>query len=458
MPREKRLFGTDGIRGTANIEPMTAETALKLGRAAAYVYRKNDRPHRFVIGKDTRLSGYLFENSLAAGICSMGDDVMLVGPLPTPGIAFITRSLRADAGIVISASHNPYEDNGIKFFSDAGLKLPDPLEARIEQLVFSGEIDSIRPTAHAIGKAFRIDDAAGRYVEFAKNSLPRGMEFAGLKIVIDCANGANYKVAPAAMKELGADLHVLGDKPDGVNINRGCGSLYPEKTVMKVKETGADVGFAFDGDGDRVIAVSEKGEILDGDHLLAVCGIYLKETGRLRADTVVTTVMANMGLDQTLKKHGIATVKTRVGDRYVAEAMHASGALLGGEQSGHIIHTEFNTTGDGLITALQVVRIMIERGRKLSELSRQLFKFPQYIQNIKVSRKPPLDHFPEILEERKKVEAILGEKGRILMRYSGTEPVVRIMIESSREFNIQELTHPLVAALRRNLNGNVKDG
>ena len=449
---EKKLFGTDGVRGEANIEPMTAETALKLGRAFSYVFKQEDRPHRFIIGKDTRLSGYLLENALASGICAMGNDVMLVGPLPTPAIAFITRSLRADAGIVISASHNPYQDNGIKFFSHKGTKLSDEIESQIEKLVYSDELSSTKPKADAIGKAFRIDDAAGRYVEFVKNSLPKGMDFTGLKIVIDCANGADYKVAPAVFKELGADLIVIGDKPNGVNINKDCGSLYPEVTAMKIKEHNADIGFAFDGDGDRVIVIAENGDILDGDHILAIAALYLKETKQLEKNTVVTTVMANMGLDKVLIDNDIKLVKTGVGDRKVMESMNKLGSILGGEQSGHIIFKDYNSTGDGLITAVQMVKIMLEKKKKISELASVLPKFPQYIQNIRVKTKTLLSSVKEIIEEKEKVESILGDNGRILMRYSGTEPVIRIMIESMKEFNIHDLTNDLILAVKNNLN------
>ena len=454
-PAHKKLFGTDGIRGIANIDPMTAEMALKIGRAAAYVFKQDERPHRFLIGKDTRLSGYMIETALVAGICSMGDDALLVGPLPTPGIAYITRSLRADAGIVISASHNPYEYNGIKFFFHNGYKLPDAVEKQIEELVFSGEIDSIRPTAHAVGKAYRIDDAPGRYVEFVKSSLPKGMYFTTLKVVLDCANGATYKVAPAVFRELGADITVIGDEPNGTNINKDCGSLYPEQLIMKVKELKADMGFAFDGDGDRVMAVTGNGDLLDGDHILAMCGIFLKENNLLKSNTIVTTVMANMGLDETLQNSGIELIKTKVGDRYVMESMGDAGAVFGGEQSGHIIFKDYNTTGDGLITALQMARIVVEKKQSLSDLSKVLSKFPQYIQNIKVSKKTPFENFPEILTQKKKVEKMLAGKGRLLLRYSGTEPMIRVMIECKHEINMNEVTRDLVAAIKKNLGGGV---
>ncbi len=447
----KKLFGTDGIRGIANCEPMTAEMALRLGRAVAYVFKQNEGKHRFVIGKDTRLSGYMFESALVAGICSMGEDAILVGPLPTPAIAFITKSLRADAGIVISASHNLFEDNGIKFFSPTGYKLSDPLEAKIEELVLSGAIDSIRPTGHGIGKAYRIDDAGGRYVEFVKNSVPKGMTFDHLKVVLDCANGASYKVAPSAFRELGAQLTVLSDEPDGININANCGSLYPEILAMAVKERKADLGFAFDGDADRMIAVTETGEILDGDHVLAMSAVFLKEQNLLGSTPVVTTLMSNMGLDQVLKKHGIPLIKTQVGDRYVMEAMNESGALLGGEQSGHIIFHEHSSTGDGLITALQIMRILTQKKQKLSELAKILIKAPQYIQNVRVSFKKPLEECPDIIHERNAVESFLGDQGRIVMRYSGTEPMIRIMIESIQELNMKDLTYPLVSAIKRHL-------
>jgi phosphoglucosamine mutase len=419
----------------------------------AYIFQQDERKHRFVIGKDTRLSGYMFENALVAGICSMGEDAILVGPLPTPAIAFITRSLRADAGIMISASHNFFEDNGIKIFSPTGYKLPDPVEMKIEELILSGILDDIRPTGHGIGKAYRIDDAGGRYVEFVKNSVPKGMTFDHWKVVLDCANGASYKVAPAAFRELGAQLTILSDDPNGTNINAGCGSLYPENLAMIVKEQKADMGFAFDGDADRIIAVTETGEILDGDHLLAMSAIFLKEQNLLGTSPVVTTVMSNMGLDQVLKKHEIPLIKTQVGDRYVMEAMHESGALLGGEQSGHIIFHEYNSTGDGLITALQIMRMLTHKKQKLSELAKILVKFPQYIQNVRVSAKKPLEECLEIMQERKALETLLGDQGRIVMRYSGTEPIIRIMIESIQELNMKALTYPLVTAIKRHLNG-----
>ncbi len=324
---------------------------MKLGRAAAYVFRNGRARHRIVIGKDTRLSGYMLESALTSGICSMGMDVLLVGPLPTPGIAFITRSLRADAGVVISASHNPYEDNGIKFFSRDGLKLPDEVEDRLEELITSGEIDHIRPTAGEVGKAFRVDDAVGRYIEFVKSTFPKGMTLEGMKVVVDCANGAAYKVTPWVLKELGAEVFVLHDKPDGSNINAGCGSLHSEVIQKAVVEQGADVGIAHDGDADRVIFCDEKGRDFDGDKVMALCAIDMKKRKTLAKNTVVATVMSNLGLELALKKAGITLVRTAVGDRYVVEEMLRQGYNLGGEQSGHVVFMDYNTTGDGIITA-----------------------------------------------------------------------------------------------------------
>jgi phosphoglucosamine mutase len=358
----RRLFGTDGVRGVANLEPMTSETAMQLGRAAAHIFMRRAGRHQIVIGKDTRISGYMLESALTAGICSMGVDVLLVGPMPTPAIAFLTRSLRADAGVVISASHNPYQDNGIKFFSSDGFKLPDEVEARIEELIVSDEISHLRPTADLIGKAYRLDDAEGRYIEFTKRSLPKDLDFQGLKLVVDCANGAAYKVAPTVLRELGAKVEVIGNKPDGMNINASCGAVHPEQLQEAVCHHKADIGIALDGDADRSIFVCEQGTIVDGDHVMAALGLDLHHNGLLAKQTLVGTLMSNFGLELSMAKAGIKLVRTPVGDRYLLERMLAEGYNFGGEQSGHFIFLDHNTTGDGLISALQM--LSLSSGRK----------------------------------------------------------------------------------------------
>lgn len=431
-----KIFGTDGVRGVANIEPVTAETALKLGRAAAHVFsqssgqgkRSNDRT-TIVIGKDTRLSGYMLENALAAGVMSLGADVILIGPLPTPGVAYITRSLRADAGIVLSASHNPYEDNGIKFFRHDGYKLDDVLERQIENLVFSGEIENIRPTAGKIGRATRIDDALGRYVEFAKASFPRGRTLEGMRIAVDVGNGAAYKSTPCILRELGADAIIAHNTPNGRNINRDCGSTHPEEIQRIVKETGADVGITHDGDADRALLCDENGEIVDGDEIMAIASIDFIRQGRLKNNTLVATVMSNFGLDETLRKHDGTVLRAKVGDRYVIEAMMKGDLNVGGEQSGHMIFRDYSTTGDGIISALQVLRIMVETGKKLSELKRCLQKYPQAQRNLKVKAKPALEEMPQVLRLVQEAERELDGAGRVLLRYSGTEPKIRLLIE-----------------------------
>ncbi len=441
---KRKLFGTDGVRGVANIEPVTAETALKLGRAAAHVFSES-RAHfhregrgTIVLGKDTRLSGYMLENAMVAGITSLGVDVLLIGPLPTPGVAYITRSLRADAGIVLSASHNPYEDNGIKFFRHDGYKLDDAVEARIEHLVFSGEIENIRPTAGKIGKAMRIDDAVGRYVEFAKQSFPRGLTLESLKVAVDCANGAAYKSTPAILKELGADLFVAHNKPNGTNINADCGSTHPSEIQRLVKETGAHVGITHDGDADRALLCDENGEIVDGDEIMAIAAVDYLRSGRLHNKTLVATVMSNFGLDETLKAHGGHIFRTKVGDRYVIEAMMRDDLNVGGEQSGHMIFRDFGTTGDGIVSALQILRIMIETGKPLSELKKVLRKYPQAQRNLKVREKPPVEELPGIQSLLDEAEKALDGRGRVLLRYSGTEPKIRLLIEGREETLINQ--------------------
>jgi phosphoglucosamine mutase len=443
-----RLFGTDGVRGVANREPMTPETVVKLGRAAAHVFKAPGDRRSIVIGKDTRLTGYMLETALTAGITSMGVDVLLVGPLPTPGIAFITRSLRADAGIVISASHNAFEDNGIKFFSAEGLKLPDALEAQIEELISTGAIDEIRPGAHEIGKAFRIQDAAGRYIEFAKNSFPKRLTLRGVKIVVDCAHGAAYKVSPTILRELGAEVVALNVSPDGVNINAGCGSLHPEGVQHAVVAEGAHIGFAHDGDGDRVLVVDEQGGLVDGDQIMALCALDMLARGELACRTVVATVMSNYGLDVAMREAGIRIVRTSVGDRYVLEEMLRHGYPLGGEQSGHVIFAEHNTTGDGIITALQVLAVMLRAGKPVSELAACMRRFPQVLENVRIRRRAELDGLPAVQTAVRAAEAAVAGSGRVLVRFSGTEPVVRVMVEGPDEAVIRGLSAEIARAIR----------
>jgi phosphoglucosamine mutase len=444
----RKLFGTDGVRGVANLEPMTSETAMQLGRAAAHIFMRRAGRHQIVIGKDTRLSGYMLEAALISGLCSMGVDVLLVGPMPTPAIAFLTRSLRADAGVVISASHNPYQDNGIKFFSSDGFKLPDEVEARIEQLIVTNEIHHLRPTADAIGKAFRIDDAEGRYIEFVKRSVPRDLDFQGMRLVIDCANGAAYKVAPAVLRELGAKVDVLCDKPDGMNINAGCGAVHPEQLQDAVLAHGADLGIALDGDADRAIFVCEQGKIVDGDHVMAALALDLQARGLLAKSTVVGTVMSNFGLEIAMAKAGITLVRTPVGDRYLMERMLSNGYNFGGEQSGHFIFLDHNTTGDGLISALQILSLMKRTQKPLSELAGAMAAVPQVLMNVEVREKRDLAGLPDIQRAIEMGERQLNGTGRILVRYSGTESVLRIMVEGERDVTIREVAEHLVQIVR----------
>ncbi len=449
----KKLFGTDGVRGVANVYPMTTEMAMQLGRAAAYIFKNGHRRHRIVIGKDTRISGYMIENALAAGICSMGVDVLLVGPLPTPGIANITSSMRADAGVVISASHNAFQDNGIKFFSRDGFKLPDEMELKIEELIFSKKIDSLRPVATEVGKAYRIDDAVGRYVVFLKSSFPKELDLAGMKIVLDCANGAAYKVAPAVLEELGAEVILLGAKPNGTNINAGCGSLHPEVISEAVKEHRADLGIALDGDADRVIFVDEFGNEVDGDHIMAICATDMLKQKKLRKGTLVSTVMSNMGLDIALKKAGGKVIKTAVGDRYVVEEMRKGGYNLGGEQSGHMIFLDYSTTGDGVQSALQVLAVMRRTGKTLSELAEVMIPLPQVLVNVRVAEKKDILIIPEIARLIKGIEEKLQDEGRILIRYSGTEPLLRIMLEGQDKYQITAFAKEIADLVEKKLGG-----
>jgi phosphoglucosamine mutase len=450
----KKLFGTDGVRGVANVEPVTAETALKLGRAAAHVFKsrapiaKGRGRHTIVVGKDTRLSGYMLENAISAGILSMGVDVLVIGPLPSPGVAYITRSLRADAGIVLTASHNSYEDNGIKFFRDDGYKLDDEIERQIEHLVFSGEIEKIRPTADAIGKAMRIDDALGRYVEFAKAAFPKGMTLEGLRVVVDAGNGATYKSTPCVLRELGAQVTTLNNTPDGANINKGCGSTYPEVVCGYVKQLGADVGISHDGDGDRVQLCDEAGNLVDGDDVLAITALDWLARGELRKKTLVATVMSNLGLDHTIRNAGGQVVRTQVGDRYVLEEMLKGDYNVGGEQSGHLIFRDFTPTGDGIVSALQVLRIMMDTGKPLSELRKACTKFPQIVVNMRVKEKPSWDTLPDVMQLVKEVEAKLNGQGRVLLRYSGTEPKARLLIEGPDGGQIKTFADEIAGRIR----------
>lgn len=446
-----KLFGTDGIRGTVNKHPMTPETVLRIGMAAAHVLRAEQGRNMILIGKDTRLSGYMIESALTSGICSMGMNVTLVGPLPTPGIAFLTRTLRLDAGIVISASHNLFEDNGIKFFSSDGFKLPDGIERKIEELVLDDGLQKDRPKGSHIGKAYRLDDATGRYIEYIKSTLPRGMTFEGMKIVIDCANGAAYKTTPWLLRELGAIVTSINDKPDGVNINLGCGSLNIERLQKEVKLHKADIGIAHDGDADRAIFCDEKGRIVDGDKIIGMWAVEMKRKGMLKGNTVVSTVMSNLGLEKYLEKNGIKLMRTRVGDRYVVEKMIEGGFKLGGEQSGHIVFLDYNTTGDGPLTTVQVLYLMKERNSCLSRLASEIKLYPQILKNVEVEHKHDIKAIPEIEEAIKVAEEKLDGKGRILVRPSGTEPKIRVMLEGEDMKLITKLARDISKVIKEKM-------
>jgi phosphoglucosamine mutase len=456
MNKPKKIFGTDGVRGTANIEPVTAETALKLGRAAGHVFKNLEShsrgrgKHKIVIGKDTRLSGYMLENAISSGILSMGVDVLFIGPLPTPGVAYVTRSLRADAGIVITASHNPYDDNGIKFFRADGYKLDDQIEAKIEGLVFSGEIENIRPTAGEIGKAVRIDDALGRYIEYAKTSFPRGLTLEGLRVVADCAHGAAYKSTPCVLRELGAEVIVYGNQPDGMNINKGCGSMHPEEMCRRVREHGAHLGIAHDGDADRVLLCDETGTMIDGDDIMAIAAREMLTAGNLAHRTLVATVMSNAGLDAFLAEHGGKVVRTAVGDRHVIDEMLRHGYCLGGEQSGHMIFRDYSTTGDGLVCALQILRIMKTLDQPLSKLARCWARYPQLTVNIRVREKKPFEQLDGVLALVAAAEAeVEAGGGRVLLRYSGTEPKARLLIEGREQSVLERHSRIICEAIKR---------
>ncbi|MBI5248407.1 MAG: phosphoglucosamine mutase [Desulfomonile tiedjei] len=455
VEHEKSLFGTDGVRGVANQEPMTAETALKLGRALAFVTQSasgqsTTRP-KILIGKDTRLSGYMLETALSSGICSMGVDVLLVGPMPTPGVAFLTVSMRCDAGAVISASHNPFEDNGIKFFARDGFKLSDEMEIEIERLVEFNASDFRRPSPERIGKAFRIDDALGRYVVFCKNTLPKDMTLGGMQIAVDCANGAAYKAAPLVFEELGAHVTSLGVSPNGTNINKNCGSLHPGQLCDHVRRNGAQVGIALDGDADRVIFVDEKGDEVDGDQIMGLIAMEMMSRSELRKNTLVATVMSNIGLDIAMQEMGGSVVRTPVGDKHVVARMRSGGFSFGGEPSGHLIFLDEATTGDGIIAALQVLRIMVETGKPLSELTARLRMFPQVLRNVEVKQKRDLLEIPELRNVIREGEAKLKHRGRLLIRYSGTQPVCRIMAEGADANELESIVEMVSTAISRNL-------
>ncbi|MBK9294398.1 MAG: phosphoglucosamine mutase [Oligoflexia bacterium] len=452
----KKLFGTDGVRGIANQYPMTTEIAMQVGKAIAYKVRKEaqnlkDKKPKILIGKDTRLSGYMIEQALSSGICSMGVNVILTGPLPTPGIAFLTQNMRADAGIVISASHNPYQDNGIKIFGRDGYKLQAYQEKEIEDLVWQTDFDQALPTADGVGKTVRIDDAIGRYVVYVKNTFPQKLNLSGLRIVLDCANGAAYKVAPWVFEELGAEVIKLGVTPNGTNINDKCGALYPENISKAVVEYRADLGIALDGDADRVILCDEQGKIVNGDHILAICAIDMVEKDQLPSKTIVSTVMSNVGLQHALKKHQINIISTEVGDKYVVDAMKNSGYVLGGEQSGHIIFSEHGTTGDGLIAALRVLSVIVEKNKSLSQLRAVMNEMPQVLRNVRVTKRKDLNQIKELQELVKKTEERLKDKGRIYLRFSGTEPVVRVLVEGPKVDEINTIAEEIAAVVHREL-------
>jgi len=446
-----KVFGTDGVRGRANKSPMIPEIALALGRAAGKLLRSKGDKARVVIGKDTRLSCYMFENALIAGLCSMGVDTLMVGPLPTPGVAFITRAYRADAGIIISASHNPYFDNGIKFFDSEGFKLPDAWEAEMEAMIAKNDFQDSLPHDDAIGKNTKIIDADGRYIEFVKATFPRGISLKNLTIVLDCANGAGYKVAPMVFRELDAKVFTYGVQPNGLNINLDCGSMHPETTQKAVIEHKADVGISLDGDADRVVMVDENAQIVDGDTILAICARDMQKRNLLRNNRVIGTVMSNFGFIKAMEGLGIEVIKSQVGDRYVIQDMLKHDANLGGEQSGHVIFLDHNTTGDGLVCALQVLRIMIETDSKLSDLASFVQRYPQVLVNVKVASKPPLKNLTTVQEAILQVEKTLGTSGRVLVRYSGTENICRVMVEGSKQKQVIQLANTVANALKQEI-------
>ena len=446
---ERKIFGTDGIRGVTNTYPMTPEISLALGKALTkYLSEKTGGHVKILIGKDTRLSGYVFEQAIASGITSMGADVLLVGPLPTPAIAFLTSNMRATAGVVISASHNPYTDNGIKIFDSTGFKLPDETEIEIENMVLGGAEITPPPLT---GKAKRIEDAVGRYIVFLKNTFPKDLTLDGLRVVVDCANGAAYKVAPIIFQELGAQVITIGTEPNGTNINVDCGSLRPEILSEEVVRSGSDIGIALDGDADRVVFCDENGNEVDGDHVLAICSSEMMETGTLSTDTVVATQMSNMALENYLSEMGLKLERTRVGDRYVVEAMRKLGANLGGEKSGHLLFLDHSTTGDGLLASLQILSIMRKKGKPLSELAGIIDMFPQILNSLEIKEKRPFEQIPGLVELVRESEKILAGKGRINLRYSGTELLARVMVEGEDETLINGIASRVSSVISENI-------
>jgi phosphoglucosamine mutase len=448
MQSNRRLFGTDGIRGEANVHPMTPEVALRMGMAVAAHF---GRDGRVVVGKDTRLSGYLFESALASGLSAMGAEVLFVGPMPTPGIAYLTHSMRATAGVVISASHNPFADNGIKLFAADGFKLPDEAEDHLEALMGGDTMEAMRARGPEIGKARRIDDAPGRYITRVKQAFSTGHDLTGLRLVVDCAHGATYRIAPTVFEELGATVIPYGVSPDGININAECGATFPELVCAKVKEHGADLGVAFDGDGDRVVFSDEDGNVVDGDAILAMSARDLHLRGALRGGAIVATVMSNLGLERALAELGIGLLRTKVGDRYVVESMRRSGCNLGGEQSGHLVFIDHATTGDGIIAALQVLTIMRRTGTPLSKLARVMTRIPQRLKNYAVAKRAPLESLETVTKVIRQVEHELGDEGRVLVRFSGTEPKLRVMVEcvdaTKLDDYVDRIGNAVVAAL-----------
>ncbi len=452
-----KLFGTDGIRGTSNTFPMTTDIVMRVGQALGFLLRqkrdgqRSSHSIKVVIGKDTRLSNYMIEMALSSGLNSMGVNVQLVGPLPTPGIGFITKNMRADAGIVISASHNPFNDSGVKIFGPDGFKISGDMETEIERLVMEEDLNSLLPPSEGVGRSRRIEDAAGRYVVFVKNTFPQDQTLEGMRVVLDCANGAAYKVAPAVFEELGAEVIVLSNEPNGTNINDKCGALYPENMTEAVRAFRADVGISLDGDADRVIMADEKGQTLTGDHLLAICALDLKRRGKLVKNTLVTTEMANYGLDRAMEDHGIKIAKTKVGDKYVVEEMRNHGYVLGGESSGHIIFSEHSTTGDGLIAALNVIAVMKFSDKPLSRLKNIMQDVPSILRNIRVTKRIQLDQIKGYTDLLDNINGKLNGNGRTFVRYSGTEPLVRILVEGPDQNEITVFADQIGQLLQKEL-------
>ena len=448
---ERKLFGTDGIRGVANRHPMTPDLVLRAGKAVACLFRNSKRRHRILIGRDTRLSGPMIEDALVAGICSMGVDALTVGVLPTPAVAFLTRDMKADAAIMISASHNPFEDNGIKIFQASGLKLPDAAEAEIEALITSDRLGEAAPSGASIGRSNVIFGAEGRYVVFLKSAFPKALSLEGLRVVVDCAHGAGYRIAPLVLEELGAEVIPVGNSPDGKNINLKCGAMHPEIVAAAVRKHRADAGIALDGDADRVIFADEKGGVVDGDHLMAVCALDMKERRQLKKNTVVATVMSNMGFEIAMKRAGIRLVRTQVGDRYILEHMLKNGNNLGGEQSGHLIFMDHAPTGDGILSALQVLAVMKRKERPLSELAAVMTTLPQVLVNTTVEKRLELDSVPVIRKAIADAEKRLAGKGRVLVRFSGTQALCRVMIEGPSQKEITAMANELAEVIRKNM-------